>query len=227
MPQNPYTFINAPMKKISTLLFLISLTTYTFAQNVTVGPSAKPLLVTVAKNLVEGSPYFNTKYANGSIKTVSQKAFDIKNVRYNLETQQLEYTENNNVYAIQDSVQSFTLLDSVGNSHQFAKVKSGQSEGFYEAVADGNVALLKQYTVKKEIVEDWFTKKKTNKLVQHSAYFTSKGGTLQKFTPSAKNIAMVLSDKKEKVSAYIKSEQLDIKQDDDLIKVFTYYNTLN
>jgi hypothetical protein len=215
------------MKKLFSLLFLSSLATFSFAQNVTVGPSAKPLLKSVVKNPVQGSPYFNSKYANGSIKTLSQKEFEIKNVRYNLETQQLEYTENDNVYAIQDSVQSFTMLDSVGNSHQFAKLKSEQSEGFYEAVADGNVTLLKKYTIKKEIVEDWFTKKKTNKLVQHAVYFSSKGGTLQKFTPTAKNIALVLADKKEKVSAYIKNEQLDLKQDDDLIKVFKFYNTLN
>ncbi|KQM79131.1 hypothetical protein ASE74_00735 [Pedobacter sp. Leaf216] len=214
------------MKKIFLLLILISLTTYNFAQNVTVGPSAKPLLKSVIKNPVEGSPYFNTKYANGSIKTVSQKAFDIKNVRYNLETQQLEYTENENVYAIQDSVQSFTLLDSVGNSHQFIKLKTGQAEGFYEAVAEGNVSLLKQYSIKKEIVEDWFTKKKTNKLVQRTAYLTSKAGTIQKFTPSTKNITTVLADKKEQVATFIKNEQLDLKQDDDLIKVFKYYNTL-
>jgi len=215
------------MKILFSLLLITSLSTSAFAQNVTVGPSAKPLLKSLVKNPVEGSPYFNSKYANGSIKTVSQKEFDIKNVRYNLETQQLEYTENDNIYAIQDSVQSFTLLDSVGNSHQFTKLKSGQSEGFYEAVADGNVVLLKQYSVKKEIVEDWFTKKKTNKLVPHAVYFTNKGGILQKFTPSAKNIAMVLANKKDKVSAYIKNEQLDLKQDDDLIKVFKYYNTLN
>lgn len=215
------------MKKLFLALFLISISAYAFAQNVTVGPGAKPLLKSIIKTPVEGSPYFNTKYANGSIRTVSQKAFDIKNVRYNLENQQLEYTENDNIYAIQDSVQSFTLLDSAGNAHNFTKLKSDQSNGFYETMADGNVALLKQYTVKKEIVEDWFTKKKNNKLVQHAVYYISKGGTFQKFVPSAKNIVTVLTDKKVLVTTYIKNEQLDPKQDDDLIKVFKYYNTLN
>lgn len=214
------------MKKLFLILILIGLTTYIFAQNVTVGSGAKPLLKSVIKNPVEGSPYFNTKYANGSIRTVSEKVFDIKNVRYNLETQQLEYTENENVYAIQDSVQSFKLLDSIGNSHHFIKLKSGQAEGFYEAVAEGNVTLLKKYSVKKEIVEDWFTKKKTDKLAQHVAYFTSKAGTIQKFVPSTKNITTVLADKKEQITAYIKNEQLDLKQEDDLIKIFKYYNTL-
>jgi len=215
------------MKKIFSTLFLLSLATFSFAQNVTVGPSAKPLLKSIVKNTVEGSPYFNSKYANGRIKTVSQKEFEIKNVRYNLETQQLEYTENDKIYAIQDSVQSFTLLDSVGNSHNFAKLKSGQPDGFYEVAADGKVLLLKQYAIKKEAAEDWYTKKKINKLVQYPVYFTSKNGTLQKLAPSTKNIAMVLADKKEQVITYIKNEQLDPKLDDDLIKVFKFYNTLN
>jgi hypothetical protein len=215
------------MNKLFFIIFLTSITTFSSAQNVTVGPSAKPLLKSVVKNPVEGSAYFNIRYTNGKIKTVSQKEFAVKDLRYNLETQQLEYTENDNIYAIQDSVQSFTLPDSAGNTHLFTKLKSGNSNGFYEAMADGPVMLLKQHTVKKETVEDWFTKKKVNKIVRHDVYFTSKAGILQKFTPSTKNIATVFADKKEQITTFIKNEQLDLKQDEDLLKVFKFYNTLN
>lgn len=215
------------MKNLIFLFFLTTQAIFVFAQNVTVGPSAKPLLKSVTKNPTEGSPYFNNRYANGKIKTVSQKEFNVKDLRYNLETQQLEYTENNNIYAIQDSVQSFTLVDSLGKSHTFNKSGADHTNNFYETVADGSVALLKQYTVKKEATEDWYTKKKANKMVQQSNYFTNKGGVIQKFTPSAKNVTTILGDKKDEISTFIKNEQLDLKQEEDLIKVFNFYNKPN
>ncbi|QNN41618.1 hypothetical protein [Pedobacter roseus] len=215
------------MKSLYLLFFLTIQAFFSFAQNVTVGPSAKPLLKSMAKTPVEGSVYFNNKYANGKIKTLSEKEFNVKDLRYNLETQQLEYTENDNIYAIQDSVQSFTLIDSLGKSHQFTKMGKAQSNNFYEIVADGKVALLKQYTVKKEVTEDWYTKKKVNKMVQQNIYFTNQGGLIQKFTPSEKNTATVLGDKKNEITAFIKNEQLNLREDDDLAKVFIFYNTLH
>ena len=215
------------MKKFFLLFFLVCTSIFSLAQNVTVGPSAKPLLVSVAKNNIEGSPYFNQAYADCKIKTLKEKEFTVKALRYNIETQQLEYTDNINVYAIQDSVQSFALPDSLGNVHYFTKMKFDNAAGFYEVAVNGSITLLKEYMVKKEVAEDWYTKKKVNKLVKHINYFTSKNGEIQKLSPSAKNIANALANKKDLVLAFIKNEQLEPKQDLDLIKVFEYYNSLN
>ncbi|MBT2562643.1 hypothetical protein [Pedobacter sp. ISL-64] len=215
------------MKKFFLLFFLVCASIFSFSQNVTVGIGAKPLMVSVAKNNIEGSPYFNQAYADCKIKTITQKELTVKALRYNIETQQLEYTENNNVYAIQASVQSFTAPDSLGNPHHFTKMKIDNAVGFYEVAVHGNIMLLKQYVVKKDVVEDWYTKKKITELVKHINYFTGKNGTIQKLTPSTKNIANALANKKEEVLAFIKNEQLEPKQDQDLVKIFEYYNSLN
>ncbi|MGM9476318.1 hypothetical protein ACS5PU_07800 [Pedobacter sp. GSP4] len=214
------------MKKLFWLVLLATQITFSFAQNVTVGPGAKPLLKSVEKNATLGTVYFNKAYAGSKVKTVSAKEFEVSALRYNLETQQLEYLDNGNVYAIQDSVQSFTLPDSLGYVHHFDKAKLNNSAGFYEVVVEGNVSLLKQYLVKKDVAEDWYTKKKIVKMVPDQAYFTSKSGVVQKLTPSAKNIAAVLPDKKDQVLTFIKTEQLDPKLDEDLYKVFSFYNKL-
>ncbi|GGE60327.1 hypothetical protein EV200_103607 [Pedobacter psychrotolerans] len=214
------------MKKFI-LCFLFALAAYySFAQNVTVGPSAKPLLKSVVKTSVQGSPYFNERYTSGKIKTASQKEFTINNLKYNLETQQLEYAENDQIYAIQDSVQSFTLVDSLGKENVFFKLNSENATGFYKIIADGKIALLKKYTVRKEENQDWYTKKTGTKNVQHQVYFTNQDGIIKNFIPSIKSINAVLADNKNQVMKFIKNEQLNPKQEDDLIRIFNFYNTL-
>lgn len=214
------------MKKITFYLLFAIIANYSFAQNVTVGPTAKPLLKSVVKISVQGSPYFNERYSSGKIKTVSQKEFTINNLKYNLATQQLEYAENDQIYAIQDSVQSFILKDSLGMENMFFKLNSKNAAGFYKIIAEGKIALLKKYTVKKEETQDWFTKKALTKNVQHYLYFTNQDGIIKNFIPSIKSINAVLADKKNQVMKFIENEQLNPKQEDDLIKVFNFYNTL-
>lgn len=214
------------MKSIFLFFCIITHAVFSFAQNVTVGAGEKPLLKSVVKTATEGSVFFNNSATAGKIKTDDQKEFTINNLRYNLETQQLEYAENDHVYSVQEAVQSFTLVDSVGNTHLFTKLGTAQPAGFYETLVEGRISLLKQYTVKKEVTEDWYTKKKTNKMVKQDIYFTKKEGLIQKLNPSTKNVASALTDKKDEVTAFVKDEQLDLKQGNDLIKVFKYYNAL-
>lgn len=61
------------MKKIFLLLFLVCIFVSSYAQNVTVGTAGKPLRVSVVKNNIEGSAYFNEAYAACKIKTANQE----------------------------------------------------------------------------------------------------------------------------------------------------------
>ena len=134
--------------------------------------------------------------------------------------------ENDLVYAVLDAVQSFSLLDSVGNTHLFVKLPPDQPTGFYEILVDGRISLLKLHTVKKEVTEDWYTKKKTVKILKFNIYFIKKESSFEKLTPSTKNVVTALIDKKDELTAFIKDEQLDVKQGDDLVKIFKYFNAL-
>ena len=214
------------MKKIILYLIFSAFITSSLAQNVTVGLGGKPLLKSIAKSNIQGSPYFNSYLTTGKIKTAGQQEFEVKNLRYNLETQQLEYIENSNIYAVQDAIQSFMLTDSLGKLNEFHLLQSGSTTGFYKIIANGNPALLKQYSTSKESVQDWYTKKTLEKLVHHDQYFTNKAGVIQKLIPSAKSLSKIMADKEAAVTTMIKSEQLNPKREDDLIKIFNFYNSL-
>lgn len=214
------------MKIVFLFFCIITYATFSYAQNITVGSGEKPLLKSLVKTTTQGNVFFYNGFANGKIITAEQKEFSVINLRYNLETQELEYLENDLVYAVLDAVQSFSLLDSVGNTHLFVKLPPDQPTGFYEILVDGRISLLKLHTIKKEVTEDWYTKKKTNKILKLNIYFIKKDNAFEKLTPSTKNVVTALIDKKDELTAFIKDEQLDVKQGDDLVKIFKYFNAL-
>lgn len=216
------------MKK-KLLFFLLVLCGFTvYSQNVTVGPSAKPLMASINKDKTEGSPYFNDDYEECKIKTISKKEFVVKALRYNLQTQQLEYRDDNlNVYSIQDSVESFSLVDSKKSTYSFVRISAEKSAGFAEVLFKGKKNLLKQYNVKREMNEDFYTKKKTAKIVRQPVYYASNGNEMQKIALTAKGIAAVLNNKKDQITNFIQKEEPDIKSDLGLINIFKYYNSLD
>jgi hypothetical protein len=214
------------MKKITVFLLFIAAATSSSAQNVTVGPGEKPLLKSLIKTPVEGSAYFNDRYGQGKIKTVGQKEFEVKNLRYNLETQQLEYTENDQVYAIQDSVQSFILSDPSGKTHTFEKAKNITPRPFFELLVNGRKKLYKLNEAKKQTTEDFYTKRKTSKMVRQDSYFAGEGDKFQKINPSVKGLSSALANHREQIKTFITQENLDLKSDADLVAVFKFYNSL-
>ena len=214
------------MKSIFSILLVLVCLKSAYSQNVTVGPGEKPLRISMNKENVDGSPYFNEAYSESNIKTESKKELSLKLVRYNLYTQQLEYTDTDHaVYAIQDSVTSFSLVDSVKTKHSF--VKGSDALGFVEVIFEGKLSLLKKYIVKKQVVEDFYTKKKTAKFIRQNLYYTSKGGAIQQFQRTNKGLIKALADKKAQIAAYLKMEQPDLDMDSGLIGVFKFYNSLD
>ncbi|WP_443945007.1 hypothetical protein ACJVDH_19140 [Pedobacter sp. AW1-32] len=212
------------MKK-NMLLTLINVfcAIFTFAQNVTVGPSAKPLRITPSETL-EKFIYYDTDKSPSTLTTISGKTLSVKTLKYNLQTQQLEYTDGDNTYAIQDSIKSFQLKDKTGIEHIFLKKADGKTSIFVETLVTGKHSLLKQHSAKTSVSEDWYTKKQVKKIVTQSNYFTLTNDKLQQFQPSKKALVAAFPDKKTKIQTLIDQENLDPSIETDLIAIFTSLN---
>ena len=66
---------------------------------------------------------------------------------------------------------------------------------FFEVLASGKTGLLKRYTAKKSETEDWYTKKKVQAVIKRPEYYILKGGRLEHFSPSKKNILATFNEK--------------------------------
>jgi hypothetical protein len=209
-----------------TAVFFASALNAAFSQNLTVGSGAQPLRVNKTSNF-GGSPYFNSAFNPSKIKTSSNKEFAIKALRYNVELQQLEYKENELVYAIQDSVISFSTVDSAGIAHQFVKNKLGKKDAFFQVVVPGKAELLKLYTAKVSSSEDWYTKKVTKTLVHTVKYYALKDGAVKELSKSGKDVLALFADRQEQMKDYLAKTDPNLKSQDGLSALFKYYNNLN
>ena len=209
--------------KIFLALSLTLSTSAVFSQGLAVGGTGKQLQKTSSK-ATAGSPYFNTAFSKSDAVTGSKNKIALNALRYNLLTQDLEYQDKNEIYAVQDSLQSFTLPDSSGKVLEFVKRKVNNEEGFYQVVVSGKAELLKRYTAKTETATDWYTKKEIKAIKHYVTYFVSKDGKIDKAPNSAKGLLALFSDKQTEVKAYIKEQSPDLKTESGLTDVFKIYN---
>lgn len=209
--------------KILLALILALSTSFVFSQGLMIGGTGKQLKQTSTKDIA-GSPYFNDSFLKSEAVTLSNKKLEIYALRYNLFTQDVEYKDQVATYAVQDSLQSFTLPDSAGKTLQFAKRKVNGENGFYQIVVAGKAELLKRYIAKSETTTDWYTKRDTKAMKHHIAYFSNKDGKIEKVSASSKGLLALFADQAEAVKAYIKEQSPDLKTESGLSDVFKVYN---
>jgi hypothetical protein len=213
-----FTYFAGPntlcMTRFFLSILLLSCCNFLFAQNLTVGVSGTPLRALKAQN-ENGSAYFNDRFLASDVLTSAGKAISLKAIRYNLLNQGIEYLNNDVVFEVQDSIASFKITDSLGTLHLLEKKVMNNKPYFFEVLAVGKVGLLKHYTAKKSVTEDWYTKKKV----------TTIGNVIESFKPSKKNILALFADKGEQMKTMINSSAGDLKNDGALKALFTYYNT--
>jgi len=215
------------MKKILFTTAVIALSAnLSFSQNLTTGSPGQPLRVN-NKEISEGSPYFTSTFSPSTIHTTGKKELKLKALRYNVYSQQLEYLDNNLVYAVQDSIAAFSIPDSAGKSQTFIKSKVNNKDLYLQEVVTGKADLLKLYTAKPSTSEDWYTKKKTKTIVHSIKYYSRKDGVTKEITKSEKEILSIFSDKQQAVKAYLTNSKTDFKSETDLTALFSYYNSLN
>lgn len=213
--------------KIILTLGLALSTTLVFSQGLMVGVTGKQLKQTPNKE-VTGSPYFlSDSFVKSKIVTLSNKKLDINALRYNLYTQDVEYKDQVATYAVQDSLQSFTMPDSAGKTLEFVRKKVNNEDGFYQVVVSGKVELLKRYTAKSETTTDWYTKKEIKAMKHHITYFSNKDGKIEKLSVSSKGLLTLFGDKAAVVKTYIKEQSPDLKTEEGLADVFKIYNASN
>lgn len=186
---------------------------------------------------VEGSPYLVPNWFPGKVSLVSGKTMLAK-LKYDLIKDELLFQSPRDSLALAfvEPVKSVSF-DAFGISESnllplvFSSGYPGIDEqtpaSFYQVIADGKAKVLKRY--KKIIHSDQvFNSATVTKtfVLKDAVYYLLINDKITRIKPSSKVILNALSDKAEKMQAYIKSTKLDYKSDADLAKLFNYYNSL-
>ncbi|CAH0995679.1 hypothetical protein EMA8858_01804 [Emticicia aquatica] len=100
---------------------------------------------------------------------------------------------------------------------------------FFEVLVDGKVKLL-DYTkvtiLKPDYVEAFNTGSKDVKISKEKQLFVTQGKEVLKLNTNKKEVLGLMADKKIEVENFIKQNDLSVKDRNDLITIFKYYNSI-
>ena len=224
------------MKTATLLCALISICYSSFGQKfsqITSNPQATTaILFTKDPNTlgIAGNPNFNTDWKQGSVTTSNGDQVDLESMQFNLFLGKILFLQNGSPYTLPDAlnIQEFTI----GNStFIYTKFNRTNSKDFLQVLSSGNsVSLLKRYecNIIKGKPTSGMILATPDKYTVSSDYFVKlPDGTVDKIRAKKEDVLEIMVDKSLEINDYVKKNKLKFKNENDLIKVFYYYNSLD
>lgn len=187
---------------------------------------------------VQGSPYFNDKWLNGKVVFENGATKDNLLLRYNAYEDQLIWNRPGAgpIILKKDAIASFAL-NIKDNSLVYTFVKrphpkrKGQSQ-FYLLLSDGPIELLERTKIifEKANFEGGYGPDKTyDEFKPYKFYYacTKDQSAPQKIKTTPAGVAKLFTNQREVVKKYIVDKQIDCKNSDGLVGIFTHFQGIN
>ena len=209
-------------------LFALGLTTVSKAQGVFLTDVNGQVLRANKYVDVQGSPYLNEAWKEGTVTAANSKSYPNLKVRYDVFAGELEYQQNNQTYRLSPAaVKEFKVIDNdeMLFRNGFAAVNNNTPTTFYQVLVDGPTKLLKHFKV--NIVENKpFNSATTTKEFQkQEQYFIAKpDGTVQRIQKNKKSVLTALADQKDRAEKLIKEQELNLNEESNLISLLESMN---
>ncbi|HTH81441.1 MAG TPA: hypothetical protein VL490_00815 [Mucilaginibacter sp.] len=184
-----------------------------------------------AESVDSGNPFFSTDWVKADVKFKNGNEQKDKVVKYS-DLKDILYTQApGNQYGLFDTpVSEFTIYNTDGTTAHFSVFPGNgktADDAFFQVLADGKVKLLKKNA--KAISESKAgigTAVVTKMVVDNIDYYLLIDGKAVRIKKDKKAIETALGSKQTELDAYIQTNKLSLKKDEDVAKLITYYNTL-
>ncbi|MBA9079428.1 hypothetical protein [Rufibacter quisquiliarum] len=217
---------------------IVSIQLDLFAQGVTITPDPVGLgVVGKMYSGATGSPYLYNDWTNGTVTLKDGTTYQGLNLLYDQQKDELIFSiDKNRMQTFMHPVHEFILQVANGSGaaytekkfrNGFASVDGANGNSFYEVLAEGKVQLLKRTT--KTIVEERAPGATiaTKQIKPTMRYYMTTPTGFVKIRKDKKEILAVLKDKSTEIAKFAENNNLSFKEDEDLAKLVTYYNSLN
>lgn len=193
------------------------------------------------KNLIQrsvsdfvGSPLLTEQWSKGVIMFADNTASKQIDIKYDqLEDVVLYKNDKDETLIATDPIKEFSILVVKDGKAQekvfragFNPVNNNSDKAFYEVIADNNLKFVKR-TIKTIVEEkEYNAASVTKKVIDKSYYFVVKSNTPILVSKNEKSILAAIGDKNAELSAYIKTNKLNLKNDTDIAKLLAHYDEL-
>lgn len=194
------------------------------------------------KGEVVGQTYLDTLWSKGNVKLyqsiqpIGGKAIDTLSglaMRYNVYFNEIEILLNtyNDVRALQGNQIKAFSLEKAGKPVSFLNTQLYKTDksptGFYEILVPGKTTLaaLPRTIVKKPTYNAAFeVGTKDTQILLDADYYVLKEGKAEKVKLTKKGILELMPDKAKEMEAFLKINELDLKERSNLVRLFEQYN---
>lgn len=179
---------------------------------------------------IKGSPFLYENWISGSV-TVAKGTYKKLELKFDAYSNKIYFNKNDELYEFEDDVISFVLMPKVSDSSTYQYFKSGfsgdglRSSQFVEVLIEGKISLYKS-AIKLVTDVNEINRGVIKTFGDATRYFIMNDNKLKAIKMTKNDVLELVSDKQEKIQAYIDQNKLSTKKSDDLLQILKYYNSL-
>jgi|Laugresu1bdmlbsd_1035121.scaffolds.fasta_scaffold00012_9 hypothetical protein len=183
---------------------------------------------------IQGFPFLFENWTKGVVKFTNGTSVSDMDLKYDLVKDELYFRDlkTDQVMVFTEKISEFKLNDP-NKSNSFLYFKNGFTpnekntvQSFYQILVDGTAQLIKRYT--KEIFEErpYNSATTIRSFKDAELYYIVKSNQLIKIKKDKKQVLPALGDRSQELDAYIKANNINLKNESDLIRLVAHYNSL-
>jgi hypothetical protein len=182
---------------------------------------------------IDGSPYLYDNWLPGTVKLSNGQTYKDVMLKYDLLKDEVLFKgKDDEMLAFVQPVTEFTIAKTeIGNvilhfKKGFTGLTDYTANAYFEVLADGGTQLLKKLTKTITESQQFNSATKTRNFADKITYYIVKSSKITWVKNDKKAILAALANKQPQLEAYLKTNKVDFKNDDDLGRLVTYYNSL-
>lgn len=190
------------------------------------------LYATTDLSRANGSPFMTEDWVKGTVLLQDGRVFKDIDVRYNDYNDQIYYKgEDGSILYFIAPVKEFTIMPADGSSELhfqsgFTNVPDYTAKSFFIVLGEGKTRVIKKvFKMVEERIEFPVTTP-IKRFEESTKYFLVTPEKVVLIKNDKKNLLNALGNKQPELEKYIKQNGLNTKDDADLSKLITYYNSL-
>ncbi len=183
---------------------------------------------------MEGSPFFPAEPCLANVRMKGGKYYQNVSLRFYLPDEELVYLDGKGADMTAEHTVATVSFINCGDINSnyifrcgFPAIDGHGDNAFYQVLDSGYCQLLKGYKVSYTDEKPYGSASITRTYDRTEAYYAySPKQGMKKLEKNKESLLLFLSDKTKAVDNFITANKLKCKKEEDLVKVFAYYNTL-
>ncbi len=164
-----------------------------------------------------GKKFLTNNFIESTIIDFENEQFDVE-LRYRFADDEMQIMHEEKIKAIVPQKVKKLIFKQNGKEQVFVPIEYSDKKtvnlGYFELLADGKMKLLKQF------------QKKGKDKIKTVLFFQNENDPAECFKVKKSSVLKLMSKHKSSVSKFIIENKINVKKENDLKKVFDYYNSL-